>query len=334
MEFSHPDHSLVVNVPAKLNLFLEVLARRKDGYHEIENLMVAVSIYDSLFFAVDYSGKLQLACAWASGLETELGRSEASAMGQLPAPQDNLVWRAVERLRQRAGVEAGAVIRLVKRIPAAAGLGGASGDAAAGLLIANRAWGLNWSREKLTAVAAEIGSDIPFFLNCEPAVYCGRGDQLRRVVEFCRLAVVVVRPPSGLRTADVYGNCRPAERSVPLQPLLSAGQQGNLPLVAKCMTNRLQSAAADLSPWIQTMQQIFGQSDCLGHQMTGSGSSYFGVCRNNRHARRIASRIRSMGVGQVFNATTFPTSPLGTNDPNRRIRYGDYRGSHQARGGF
>ena len=334
MEFSHPDHSLVVNVPAKLNLFLEVLARRKDGYHEIENLMVAVSIYDSLFFAGDYSGKLQLDCAWASGLETELGCSEASAMGQLPAPQDNLVWRAVERLRQRAGVEAGAVIRLVKRIPAAAGLGGASGDAAAGLLVANRAWGLNWSREKLTDVAAEIGSDIPFFLNCEPAVYCGRGERLRRVVEFCRLAVVVVRPPGGLRTADVYGNCRPAERSVPLQPLLSAGQQGNLPLVAKCMTNRLQSAAADLSPWIQTMQQIFGQSDCLGHQMTGSGSSYFGVCRNNLHARRIASRIRSMGVGQVFNATTFPTSPLGTNDPNRRIRYGDYRGSHQARGKF
>ncbi|MEE3370401.1 MAG: 4-(cytidine 5'-diphospho)-2-C-methyl-D-erythritol kinase [Planctomycetota bacterium] len=334
MEFSHPDHSLVVNVPAKLNLFLEVLARRKDGYHEIENLMVAVSIYDSLFFAVDDSGKLELDCAWASGLTIESGRREASAMDQLPDPQANLVWRAVERLRQRAGVELGAAIRLVKRIPSAAGLGGASGDAAAGLLLANRAWRLNWSREKLSTVAAEIGSDIPFFLNCEPAVFCGRGDQLRRVVEFCRLSVVVVRPPTGLGTADVYRKCRPAETPVPLLPLLSAGQSGNLPLVAKCMTNRLQPAAASLSPWIQTLQRIFEQSDCLGHQMTGSGSSYFGICRNNRHARRIANQIRSMGVGQVFSASTFPTSPLGTNDPYRRIRYGDYRGSHQTRGGF
>ena len=334
MKFGLPDHSLVVNVPAKLNLFLEVLARRKDGYHEIENLMVAVAIYDSLFFSVDDSGNLQLDCAWAPGLATELGRGAASAMGQLPDPQDNLVWHAVERLRQRAGVESGAVIRLVKRVPAAAGLGGASGNAAAALLVANRAWRLDWSREKLTAIAAEIGSDVPFFLNCEPAVFCGRGDQLQSVVKFCRLAVVVVRPPSGLPTADVYQNCQPAEKSVPLLPLLTAGRAGNLPMVAKSMTNRLQPAAAGLSPWIQTMQQIFERSDCLGHQMTGSGSSYFGICRNNRHARRIASRIRSMGVGQVFNATTLPTSPLGTNDPNRRIRYGDYRGSYQARGGF
>ena len=334
MEHLRHDHALVVDVPAKLNLFLEVLARREDGFHEIETLMVAVSIYDSLFFSVDVSGQLELHCNWPCGLSAELGSGEASAMGRLPVPRENLVWRAVNRLRERAGVELGAAIHLVKRIPAAAGLGGASGNAAAALLVANRAWRIGWSREKLATVAAELGSDIPFFLSCEPAVFCGRGEQLENVVDFCRLSVVVVRPPVGLSTAAVYRNCHPAENAYPLQSLLAAGRLGNLPMVGRHLTNRLQPAAEKLSPWIATLRRIFGKSDCLGHQMTGSGSSYFGVFRNSRHARQMANRLRSMGVGQVFNATTFPASSLGINDPLRRIRYGDYRGSHQARGGL
>ena len=126
---------VAVRTPAKLNLFLEVLGRRADGYHELETLMVAVSLFDSLHFSPRNDGRIRLSCRWSLGHEAGVVRAERTgrlaAWDLLPPEQTNLVWRAVEKLRQRAGVESGIDIQLIKNIPSAAGLGGASSDAAA-----------------------------------------------------------------------------------------------------------------------------------------------------------------------------------------------------------
>src|SRR5262245_43325190 len=171
-----------ITTPAKINLFLEVLARRPDGFHEIETLLAAVTIWDTLHFAPDASGRIALSCRWAA---------EHSG-GDIPADQDNLVWRAAALLRERAAVAAGASIHLIKRIPAAAGLGGASSDAAATLVAANLAWRLNWRREQLCELAAELGSDVPFFLTRGAALASGRGERLAEL-GVPRLHIALVR---------------------------------------------------------------------------------------------------------------------------------------------
>ncbi len=112
-------------------------------------------------------------------------------------------------LRDRAGIRAGARLRLLKRIPATAGLGGGSSDAAAALLAGNVGWNLNWSRERLMELAAELGSDVPFFLAGGAAICRGRGEVVAPVGRLGTLFGVVVRPPVGLSTARVYGHCRP-----------------------------------------------------------------------------------------------------------------------------
>ena len=133
---------IVVQAPAKLNLFFEVLAKRADGYHEIETLMCPIDLYDTLYFKETSSRKLTLACQTA----TAAARVRGAGFDGIPCGEENLVMRAVELLRRRAGVCRGAGLRLVKRIPARAGLGGGSSDAAAALVAANLGWNLGLSR--------------------------------------------------------------------------------------------------------------------------------------------------------------------------------------------
>ena len=114
------------------------------------------------------------------------------------------------------------------------------------------------------------------------------------------LCFVVVYPPAGLSTAAVYGLCRPASQARQVQPLVDALRRGDLELAGWRLWNRLLPAAESLSPWVKRLQHEFHEQDCLGHGMSGSGSSYFGVYRHARHARRSARRLYAKGLGAVF----------------------------------
>ena len=197
---------IVVQAPAKLNLLFEVLAKRADGYHEIETLMCPIDLYDTLYFKEEPSGKLALQCQWAAMPHGPAG----AGFDAIPCGPDNLVMRAVDLLRRRSGERRARTLRLVKRIPAAAGLGGGSSDAAAALVAANLGWKLGLSFDELTQAAAQLGSDVPFFLSGGTAICRSRGEQVEPVAGLGTLHFVVVRPPAGLATAAVYGVCRPA----------------------------------------------------------------------------------------------------------------------------
>lgn len=277
-----------VLAPAKLNLFLEVLAKRSDGFHEIETLMVPIGWYDSLRFAADPSGEISFACQQIS-----------TSTEPVPTGDENLVVRAVKLLRDRSGTKQGARLELVKRIPAASGLAGGSSDAAAALMAANLDWQLNWPREQLIPLAAELGSDVPFFLGQGAAICRGRGEMMEPVAGLGPMWFVVVRPPVGLSTPAVYKACRPAAEPRRAEPLVSSLRSGDLGAAARHFHNALQIAAEGLCEWIARLKQAFADFDCLAHQMSGSGSAYFGLCRHARHARRIAASLRSRGVGQV-----------------------------------
>jgi len=296
-----------VETPAKVNLFLEILSRRADGFHEIETLMAPVGVFDRVSLAANSTGTVSLTCRWADGVEAQrarLGGSGAGAWEPLPASEHNLALRSLTLLRQRSGVQVGADVTLIKRIPAAAGLGGASSDAAAVLVAANLAWQLGWNRDQLAEVAAELGSDVPFFLQGGACLCRGRGEQIERVGGLPPLHLVIVRPPAGLATAGVYRACSPAAQPRAVDTLLAAARGGDTGRVGRLLFNRLQQAALQLSPWIARLQDAFGRTDCLGHQMSGSGTSYVGLCRNAGHARVLAARLRAAGWGAVFATTT------------------------------
>src|SRR5439155_4129529 len=189
MQIERQAGALVMQAPAKVNLFLEVLAKRPDGYHNIETLMVAVNLFDTLKFREEPGGEIRLTCKHPD----------------LSTGSDNLVNRAAALLKQQTGCEKGARIALTKRIPLAAGLAGGSSDAAATLVGLNRLWKLGLTRARLMALAKELGSDVAFFFSA-PAAWCtGRGERvtplrLRRPLWFV-LAVL----QKGLSSERVYG---------------------------------------------------------------------------------------------------------------------------------
>jgi 4-diphosphocytidyl-2-C-methyl-D-erythritol kinase len=310
-----------VHTPAKLNLFLEVIAKRDDGFHEIETLMVAITLYDTLDFERGPKGETRLTWQWATGAEAgefARGRTQRpSTAGRVPGQQDNLVWKAAERLRRHAGIDTGLNVRLVKRIPSEAGFGGASSDAAATLVGANHIWQLGWSRARLAQIAAELGSDVPFFLTSAPrgaevALCRGRGERIEPISGIPRLYFALVRPATGLSTASVYQRCRPAESAVSARRLCEALRSGNPATIGRRLLNRLQPIAEELSPAVRETRNEFQRLDCLGHQMSGSGSGYFAICRNARHARRMHALVRARGLGTAFWAHTVmsPRGPL------------------------
>ena len=288
--------SLTVQAPAKLNLFFEVLAKREDGYHEIETLVYPIGLYDTLHFKDDPEGQIKLDCREGSGACGQQG----SRRERLPQGADNLVVRAVELLRSRSGVRCGASLQLVKRIPAAAGLGGGSSDAAAALVAANAVWGLGWSTVQLGRLGAELGSDVPLFLTPGPAICRGRGEEVEPVGGLPPLHFVLIRPPGGLSTAAVYRACQPATNPQSSAPLLQSLVQGDLARAGRLLFTRLEWAAETLSPWIKRLRHELSRTDCLGYRMTGSGTCCFGLCRHARHARRVARRLQARGIGIAY----------------------------------
>jgi len=293
--------------PAKLNLFLEVLARRDDGYHEIQSLIVPITLFDRLTFRENSRGQLNLTCQWACGLEKRRHAQQpthgpTAHSGSLPEGHDNIAVRAVDLLRRRAGIAAGASLQLIKRIPMAAGLGGGSSDAAAALLAANRVWKLDWSHERLSQLAAEVGSDVPFFLDTGVALCEGRGERIRRISGIGRIDFVVACPAEGLSTADVYRECKPAAQPHSAETLVAALRRGSRRGLRDLMTNRLEPAAQRLAPSVRVLRTELEKRNCVAVQMSGSGTACFGICNNAQHAGRVAGQMRSLGYERVFTA--------------------------------
>ncbi|MBX9579483.1 MAG: 4-(cytidine 5'-diphospho)-2-C-methyl-D-erythritol kinase [Gemmataceae bacterium] len=276
---------LVVAAPAKLNLFLEVRGKRPDGYHDLESLMVGVDLYDTLEVQPAAGGRITLACD-PPGLSTG---------------PDNLVWRAADRLRTAAGrPDLGAAIRLTKRIPAQAGLAGGSSDAAAALVGLDRVWGLDRPKAELAAVAAEIGSDVAFFLDLPAARCTGRGEVVSPERPGAGFHFVLVCPPVGLGTADVFRQLRVPDTPVSGDAARAAFRAGDPEALGAALFNRLEEPAFGLAPLVKAVYQRLAGLNPAGCRMSGSGSAVFAVARDAADAARVAA---------AFRAATPPAEP-------------------------
>ena len=276
---------VVVWAPAKVNLFLEVLGKRPDGYHEIATLLAAIRLYDTLVFHKGDAPDISLTCSH-KGLSTAA---------------DNLVMRAAQLLKEKTGCRAGADIRLVKRIPMAAGLAGGSTDAAATLIGLNRLWQLGLSTDQLASVGAELGSDIPFFFHLPTAWCTGRGERVTPMTLCQPLDLVLVCPSFGMATAAVYRNVTIPQVPESGDAIRQALAKGDVDLIGKLLHNRLQSAAEKLDPRIAQYDKILAEHRPAGHLMSGSGSTLYALCRSQEEAehmsRRLADSMRSQSAG-------------------------------------
>jgi 4-diphosphocytidyl-2-C-methyl-D-erythritol kinase len=269
--------AVVVWAPAKVNLHLEILGKRADGYHEIASVLLAVSLYDTLVFHEAPAGELVLECQPPG----------------LSSGPDNLVWRAAQLLREQTGCRRGVRIQLYKRIPVAAGLGGGSSDAAATLAGLNRLWKLGQSQEHLQTLAAQLGSDVPFFLAAGAAWCTGRGEQVRPLSVGQRLLLVLWCPPVGLSTAAVYRAVTVPAAPRSGQALCQALAQGAVAEVGRLLHNRLQPVAEQLCPAVRVGLRRLAALAPTGYSMSGSGSSLFALCRGPQEARRLAAALRA-----------------------------------------
>jgi 4-diphosphocytidyl-2-C-methyl-D-erythritol kinase len=291
MLYRETPSGLQIFAPAKLNLFFEVLGKREDGFHNVETLVCPITLYDTLSISDAADDSLELKCE----VKPCFARSEGASVGDVPTGPENLAIRALQRLKDTLGIRRGARLRLVKRIPSEAGLGGGSSDAAAALVGANHIWNLQLTTDQLSHHAAQLGSDVPLFLFDGPSIGRGRGEIIEPIRWQTPLYLVLVRPPVGLSTAAVYGACRPARQPRSVQPLCDALCAGNLQEAGELMFNRLGAAADSLSPWMARCRAAFAATDCLGYEMTGSGSCFYGLCQEADHAQRVASVLRTEG---------------------------------------
>ena len=254
--------------PAKVNLFLEVAGRRPDGYHAVETLIVAVNLFDSLEARTRRDGQLRLTCDAAG----------------VPTDGSNLVLKAAEALRGDSPL--GADLRLTKRIPHAAGLGGGSSDAALTLHTLNRLWGLDYGAAKLLGLAATVGSDVGVFLGGAAGWCTGRGEVVEPTALPTPLDLVIVKPHYGLSTAAVYRGHTPPTVPVASRGMREAIRTGNA--VAAHLHNRLEAPAFAAEPRLRGVRDRLAACDPLGVLLCGSGSSLFALARDPADAARIA----------------------------------------------
>ena len=273
---------VVVWAPAKVNLFLEVLGKRTDGYHEIATLMVAVRLFDTV--VCRGSSDLTLQCSDKS----------------LPTGADNLVMKAAVLLQARTGCKKGASIRLVKRIPKAAGLAGGSTDAAAALAGLNRLWQTGLTAGELANLGAEIGSDVPFFFQA-PAAWCtGRGEIVTPVKLPIPLDFVLLCPSFGLSTAEVYKNVQLPPEPIGGDAITESVGKGDVDSIGRFMHNRLQQAAVKIDSRIAEFGGMLAQTKPAGCMMSGSGSTLFALCRSADEAKRIAAALKMRMKAEDF----------------------------------
>jgi len=284
---------VVIDAPAKLNFSLAVLNRRHDGFHEIESLMVPVSLYDRLHMQRCPDGEFSLEVIFAGRLAGELSHSLAC---DVPDDDRNLVLRAARLLAERANVEAGLRIRLEKHIPSGAGLGGGSSDAASTLFAASKIWNLDWTKDQLAELSAELGSDIPWFFAGSAGLVHGRGEHVTPIDGIPALDVVIACPSDGLSTAKVYAACEPdVQRRGEAVSLTTYLQENSIRQALPLMHNSLQQPARTLTPSVDALLSDMAKYDALHPVLTGSGSACFSICRTAKEASQLAACLESAG---------------------------------------
>jgi 4-diphosphocytidyl-2-C-methyl-D-erythritol kinase len=261
--------------PSKINLFLKVLDKRPDSYHNIESIFLPLSNPVDII-SITHS-------------ETNTLEIKSSTSG-IPLDSSNLCWKAAEKFAEFTGETPSWTIDIEKNIPVAAGMGGGSSDAAAVLKILNENFKI--PEEKLFSIALELGADIPFFLNPRPSVAKGVGEILEPLNIDFEIPLLIVNPGFPISTPWAYQNGLSAEKPSFFKEMVRAIEEKDLKLISKYLQNDLSPAAFYKFPLLSMLKNSMKNAGAMGVEMTGSGPTLFAICESPEKAESVSLQIK------------------------------------------
>lgn len=291
-----------IRSPAKINLLLNILGRRPDGFHKLETLLHPVGLFDKLSLEPAGQG-IVLTCSDPT----------------LPADPSNLVWRAAAAFLDATGLRSGVRLHLEKRIPREAGLGGGSANAAATLRGLNQLFGCPLPSARLHELAAALGSDVPFFLQDKPALATGRGEQIQPLDPFPALAgywVLLIHPGFGISTAWAYRALARHPEALRGRPgrareLVQTLQLGDVAQATTQLYNSLEAPAFTKFPWLALARDFLAENGAPASRMSGSGTALFALTATRDQAGALRERFLARFGTRLWTAIV----PLGLDAP-------------------
>jgi len=290
---------LTLNSYAKLNLYLEVLHKRKDNYHNIKTIFERIGLADKIILKSRRDKKINITCNVAA----------------VPQAHSNLAWRSAKLLQDIFNIDKGVDIKIIKRIPVGSGLGGGSSNAAAVLAGLNKLWKLNVTEHKLAGLAGKLGCDVPFFIYNSPfAQGEARGDKIKplKTLNLVRLWHILVVPKIGVSTASIYkrwdNEFKTFKLTMPkydVNILILALRKNDLFLIGDALFNSLEQVTARLYPQINAIKEKLMQLGVKSILMSGSGPAVFGIVSSKKEALTLCRQLKSnSSFGEVFVSRT------------------------------
>lgn len=264
--------------PAKINLLLNVLAKRKDGYHEVEMIMTMIDLADRLQLQMIPENKIVI----------------ASQVNCIPLDKRNLAFQAAKLVKERYHIKQGVYIYLDKHIPVAAGLAGGSSNAAAVLRGLNKLWQLNMSVQEMQKLGEELGSDVPFCVTGGTAIARGRGERLEKIISLPQCWVIIAKPPINVATVDIYRRLRIGDINgrPSLSNMITAIHNQNFREICKSLENVLEEVTLSMHPAVKKIKNVMKTLGAEGVLMSGSGPTVFGLVSKQTKIARIYNGIR------------------------------------------
>ena len=280
-----------INAMAKINLGLDVLRRRENGYHDVKMIMQTVNIYDTLDFVKLQEAKIIV---------------KTDSM-ELPTDENNLIYKAAKLLFEKCGVTQGVEITLTKRIPIAAGMAGGSTDAAAALVGINTLFELNLSMDELKEIGVKIGADVPYCIEGGTALSEGIGEILTKLPDAPDCFVVVAKPEISVSTKYVYENLHANELEYhpDIDGMVEAIQKKDLDGVCKRMENVLETVTETKYPIISELKKMLKDAGAENSLMSGSGPTVFAIFKEEETADKALEIVKNSGLAKQSFVTVF-----------------------------
>ena len=300
-------NSIILKGRAKINLTLDVVGKRENGYHDLEMIMQTVNLYDTIYIRKTKVPGIRLKANYS----------------WLPTNEKNIAYRAAQLFFEESGIDGGIAIEITKRIPVAAGLAGGSTDAAATLVGLNKLYETHYSREKLMEMGLKLGADVPFCIARGTMLAEGIGEELTPLTPMPQTYVVLVKPPISVSTAVVYKNLNinQIKKHPETKVVIEALAEGNVQKIADHMSNVLEEVTIGMHSEIQDIKKDFMKHGAMGTMMSGSGSTVFGLFETREAAIRAAKFFKMYhNIREVYVTTTY--SPVPIEKENTRQRRG------------
>ncbi|MDF2615116.1 MAG: 4-diphosphocytidyl-2C-methyl-D-erythritol kinase [Clostridia bacterium] len=298
-------NSIILKARGKINLTLDVVGKRENGYHDLRMIMQTINLYDTLYIRKTKMPGIRLRANYS----------------WLPTNEKNIAYRAAQVFFDEAQLDAAVAIEITKRIPVAAGLAGGSADAAATLIGLNKLFDTKYSRQKLMEMGLKLGADVPFCILRGTALAEGIGEELTMLSAMPQTYVVLVKPPVSVSTATVYKSLNIGD--IKLHPnteaMIKAIEDKNLNSIAGHMVNVLEGVTIPMHPIIKELKEELINHGAIGSMMSGSGSTVFGLFESREKAHAAAGYFKmERSIRDVYLTTTYCKIQKGAHKNDRR----------------